>query len=154
MSSKGMFWQAVERLKNPEHVATFQRWFGVEEVKRNFVRQHAPFISQNVDDLKKQKRRAPAAAAPARRFAHLSASEEDNCSTDADASAAAGGAAAAAGTASSSNWSLTQSGADVDKRVLTERELADKNVVYYRTTSKFWHYLFLFGTQLGDEVYQ
>ena len=148
MSSKGMLWQAVERLKNPEHVATFQRWFGVEEVKRNFVRQHAPFISQNVDDLKKQKRKASgaAAAAPARRFAHLSASEEDNCSTDADASAAA--------TASSSNWSLTQSGADVDKRVLTERELADKNVVYYRTTSKFWHYLFLFGTQLGDEVFQ
>ena len=52
-----------------------------------------------------------------------------------------------------SNWSLIQSGAEVtDPGDLTEKELAERNVIYYRTTSTFWHYLFLFGTQLGDEV--
>ena len=54
---------------------------------------------------------------------------------------------------SNSNWSLIQSGAEVtDPGDLTEKELAERNVIYYRTTSTFWHYLFLFGTQLGDEV--
>ena len=52
-----------------------------------------------------------------------------------------------------SNWSLIQSGAEVtDPGDLTEKELSERNVIYYRTTSTFWHYLFLFGTQLGDEV--
>ena len=54
---------------------------------------------------------------------------------------------------SNSNWSLIQSGAEVtDQGDLTEKELAERNVIYYRTTSTFWHYLFLFGTQLGDEA--
>ena len=54
---------------------------------------------------------------------------------------------------SNSNWSLIQSGAEVtDPGDLTEKELSERNVIYYRTTSTFWHYLFLFGTQLGDEV--
>ena len=57
------------------------------------------------------------------------------------------------GKKSNSNWSLIQSGAEVtDPGDLTEKELAERNVIYYRTTSTFWHYLFLFGTQLGDEV--
>ena len=29
----------------------------------------------------------------------------------------------------------------------------EKNVVYYQINSKFWYYLFLFGTQLGEEPF-
>ena len=29
----------------------------------------------------------------------------------------------------------------------------EKNIVYYQINSKFWYYLFLFGTQLGEEPF-
>ena len=35
-----------------------------------------------------------------------------------------------------------------------EDESAKKgNVLYYSIGNRFWHYLFLFGSQLGDETY-
>ena len=30
---------------------------------------------------------------------------------------------------------------------------SNKNVIYYKINSWFWYFLFLFGTQLGDETY-
>jgi sphingosine-1-phosphate phosphatase 1 len=32
-------------------------------------------------------------------------------------------------------------------------EKPEKNIVYYRINNKFWYYLFLFGTQLGEEPF-
>lgn len=53
---------------------------------------------------------------------------------------------------SSSESSLT------DKKSSEDDDSADsndesKNTIYYTIGNRFWHYLFLFGSQLGDETY-
>ena len=67
MVGKGIetLWSAgLERLKDPELVAGFQRYFGVREVKRNTATsdQQQPFISHNYDDLKRSRKSAAATA--------------------------------------------------------------------------------------------
>jgi len=147
--SKDVFWDWVDRLKDPELVAGFQRYFGVQEVKRNSVgnpQSTQPFISQNYDDLKRRSKKATNAG---------TGNGNGTSSARSTGSSSSSSSAEDTDNPSASGWSINTTGASdlLQQKHLSEDELKDRNVIFYRIGSKFWHYLFLFGTQLGDEAW-
>ena len=125
----GKTWNWLEYLKDPYHVWKFQQYFGVEKVKMVEQVKDGKFQSKHINDYLKSTNNM------------LGGNTNDNKIIN-------------------NKNSTTQTIVSSDEDYLSSsgaEEVVDgssnKNVIYYQINSWFWYFLFLFGTQLGDETY-
>ena len=119
----------MEYFKDPEWVVNFQRQFGVEEVHRSTVNKFQPYVACDMDAYNNFQK-AKASNATSRKQRRQINGVETN-----------GGI---------SKYFANPSG-DTSLEESSFEDLEEKNVMYYRIKSLFWHYVFVIGTQLGDE---
>lgn len=116
-------WSIVEYLKKPELVVTVQEWFGVE-YSNSELEKHIENEDKFYDkNILQNTQRNRYSNYPEHKKHRRKQSEESGCVT---------------------NSKELQSG--------TENERND-SAQGYRITNKFWFYLFIIGTELGDELF-
>lgn len=137
-------WSLIEYLKRPELVVATQEWFGVQYLDKNETCDHdlhltdCSKIIDNDDSLTK-------AHSHENKTRH-----RRNISNESDESS---------GTSSSADNNGTEGfhGDDIDddnnKDEQQHQKQSDKCARNYRINNKFWYYLFLIGTELGDEFF-
>ena len=142
------FWNLVEYLKDPNWVASFQNYFGVEKVHCKSRNKNQKYQAIDIDAFKK--------------FEALKIRK--NSEKTGDPNNANGFKNGLTNNGVTSNNGLSQltskngvsqlflnSSGDTSLEESAYEDLDEKNVLYYRIKSWFWYYLFFFGTQLGDE---
>ena len=142
------FWNLVEYLKDPNWVANFQNYFGVEKVHCKTRNKNQQYQAVDIDAFKKFE------ALKIRR------NSEKTCDPN-NANSFKNGFANNGVTSNNGLSQLTSkngvsqlfanSSGDTSVEESAYEDLDEKNVLYYRIKSWFWYYLFFFGTQLGDE---
>ena len=149
MSNFGQqFWDLVEYLKDPHWVANFQKFFGVEKVHCKTANKKQQYCAVDIDAFKKYE------AIKTRKI-----SEKTHAENNLSGFKTKNGAVVV-----TSNNGLSQltskngvgqlfanSSGDTSLEESAYEDLDEKNVLYYRITNWVWYYVFLFGTQLGDE---
>ena len=142
------FWDLVGYIKDPRWVANFQNYFGVEKVHCKTKNKKQQYCAGDIDAFKK--------------FEDLKSrrnSEKTNDENNTNKTKNKNGTVVI-----TSNNGLSQltskngvsklfanSSGDTSVDESAYEDLEEKNVLYYRITNWFWYYVFLFGTQLGDE---
>ena len=142
------FWNVVEYLKDPNWVASFQNFFGVDKVHCKTRNKTQSYCAVDIDAFKKFE------------AIKIRKNSEKTCVE----SNANGVRTKNGNVVVTSNNGLSQltsknglsqllanTSGDTSVEESAFEDLDEKNVLYYRIKSWFWYYLFLFGTQLGDE---
>lgn len=134
-------WSLIEYLKRPELVVATQEWFGVQYLDKNEMCDHDLHLSdckQTIDN----------SDSFALHFTDNKTRHRRNISNESNESS---------GTSSSADSNVTecfQSDDIVDDNASEEpKKGTDKCARNYQINNKCWYYLFLIGTELGDEFF-
>lgn len=127
MRQASRMWRFIEYLKRPELVVATQEWFGVEYLTKEDNCDHDLYYQNTSikDDLLQHHQ------VDGRKTHRRNVSDESNEST---------------GTSSS----VDTNAGFLDKH---QQKKCDDEQRGYRINNKFWYYLFLIGTELGDEFF-
>lgn len=120
-------WSIVEYLKKPELVVAVQEWFGIEYVDKNEQKK----IKINGDDILYDYSVT----------SDLDQNRYSNCSE------------CKVHRRKESNEELCSKNVNNTETINENLNENTKSTQSYRINNKFWYYLFLFGTELGDETF-
>lgn len=118
-------WSLIEYLKRPELVVATQKWFGVEYLDENEICEHDLHLQTTDSDSLSYLHKSDI-----NKVHRRNVSQESNEST-----------------ATTSSTDNSTDGANNDN------EKCDETQRKYRINNRFWYYLFLIGTELGDEYF-
>lgn len=122
-------WSIVEYLKKPELVVSVQEWFGIEYIDRNeekkFINNEDTLYDRS--DVTKSDFTKNQYSNCSEYKVHRRKQSDELCDT----------------------IDTSETMKNVDEN-LSEHDDSTRN---YRINNKFWYYLFLFGTEMGDETF-
>ena len=136
----GYFGDLLDDWRDPEHVWNFQQYFGVQKLRQSDPppKPGAPYTALEADSWKRRQALKTGEAGDAAMKTHRRTKSADS------------------GIISSVSSDDNEDNAE-DRLSVANASMEDvvetENVIFYRIGNWFWHYLFLFGTQLGDEAY-